>query len=158
MIVTQGTLAVRAAQAATGTIPIVMAFAGDPVGIGAVASLARPGGNVTGLSLLDTDLDAKRIELLQQAVPGLSRAAVLWRATDRFVDAGGLMGYGPSLADLFRRSATYVDTILRGARPADLPVELPTKFEFVINLRTARALGLTIPPSLIVRADEVLDP
>jgi putative ABC transport system substrate-binding protein len=235
VIVTQGAPAVRAAKAATSTIPIVMAFAGDPVGIGAVASLARPGANVTGLSLLDTELDAKRIELLKQAVPGLTRAAILWRATDPgmvlafnrvetaaqalglslqslavheagdipgafqaagagraealivtaqpftlrhrtqildlaakhrlpamytlrgFVDAGGLMGYGPSLSDLFRRTATYVDKILRGAKPADLPVEQPTKFEFVINMKTARALGLTIPPSLMVRADQLLE-
>ena len=235
VIVTQGAPAVRAAKAATSTIPIVMAFAGDPVGIGAVASLARPGANVTGLSLLDAELDAKRIELLKQAVPGLTRAAILWRATDpgmilafnrvetaaqalglslqslavhepgdipgafqaagagraealivtaqpftlrhrtqildlaakhrlpamytlrSFVDAGGLMGYGPSLSALFRRTATYVDKILRGAKPADLPVEQPTKFEFVINMKTARALGLTIPPSLMVRADQLIE-
>jgi putative ABC transport system substrate-binding protein len=235
VIVTQGGIAVRAAKAATRTIPIVMAFAGDPVGIGAVASLARPGANVTGLSLLDEDLDGKRIELLKQAIPGLTRAAILWSATDpgmtlaadrvkaaaqalrislqslpvsepgefsgafqaagtgraealivtaqaftlrhraqildlvakhrlpamytlrSFVDAGGLMGYGPSLSDLFRRAANYVDKILRGAKPADLPVEQPTQFEFVINMKTVRALGLTIPPSLMLRADQLIE-
>jgi putative ABC transport system substrate-binding protein len=235
VVVTSGTPAVRAAKAATSTIPIVMAFAGDPVGIGVVASLARPGANVTGLSLLDADLDAKRMELLKEAVPGLTRAAIFWSANDPgmtlavnrvegaaralgltlqslavqepgefpgafqaadagraqalivtaqpftlrhrarilelaakhrlpamytvrgFVEAGGLMAYGPSLPDLFRRAATYVDKILRGARPADLPVEQPTTFELVINLETARALGLTIPPPLLLRADQVLE-
>lgn len=235
VIVTAGYPAVRAAKAATSTIPIVMAFAPDPVGIGVVASLARPGANVTGLSLLDEDLDGKRIELLKEAVPGRTRVAILWSANDpgmtlaynrvevaahalglflqslavrepgdfpgafqaagagraealivtaqpfnvrhraqildlaakhrlpamytlrAFVDAGGLMAYGPSLSDLFRRAATYVDKILKGARPADLPVEQPTKFEFVINMKTARALGLTIPPSLLLRADHMIE-
>ncbi len=234
VIVAQGTLAVLAAKRASGTIPIVMAFAGDPVGVGVVASLARPGANVTGLSLLDEELDGKRIELLKEAVPGLMRVAILWSANDPgmtlafnrvevaaralglfpqslavrepgdfpgafqaagagrakalivtaqaftlrhraqivdlaakhrlpamytirgFVDAGGLMAYAPSLSDLSRRAATYVDKILKGAKPADLPVEQPTKFELVINLKTAKALGLTISPALLLRADEVI--
>lgn len=235
VIVTQLTPAVLAAKAATSTIPIVMAAMGDPVGMGVVASLARPGANITGLSLLDPDLDGKRIELLKEAVPGLRRVAILWSANDPgmtlafsrvevaaralglslqslavrepgdfprafqaaragraealivtaqpftlrhrtqildltanhrlpamytlrgFVDAGGLIAYGPNLADLFRRAATYVDKILRGAKPADLPVEQPTKFELLINLKTAKALGLTIQPSLLLRADYVIE-
>ncbi len=235
VIVTAGAPAARAAKAATSTIPIVMAFVGDPVGLGIVSSLARPGANVTGLSLLDADLDGKRIELLKEAVPGLTRLAILWSANDpgmtlgfsrvqaaaqalglalqslavrepgefpgafqaagagraealivtaqpftvrhrtqildlaakqrlpamytlgSFVDAGGLMAYGPSLADLYRRAATYVDRILKGAKPTDLPVEQPTKFELLINLKTAKALGLTLPQSLLLRADRVIE-
>jgi putative ABC transport system substrate-binding protein len=235
VIMSTGTPATQVARAATTTIPIVMTAVGDPVGSGIVASLARPGGNVTGLSLLDTDLDGKRIELLKEAVPGLSRIAMLWSPNDpgmtlafsrvevasqtlrlalqslavrdpgqfpealqaagtgraealivtaqpftirhqtqilnvatklrlpamytdrRFVDAGGLMAYGPSLADVYRRAATYVDRILKGAKPADLPVEQPTKFEFVVNLRTAKDLGLVIPPALMARADQVIE-
>jgi putative ABC transport system substrate-binding protein len=235
VIVAQGTLAVLAAKGASSTIPIVMTAVGDPVGTGIVASLPRPGANITGLSLLDTDLDSKRIELLKEAVPGLTRIAILWSANDPgmtlafsrvevaaqavglslqslavrepgdfpgafqaaharrvealivtaqtftlrhlvqildlaakhrlpamytirgFVDAGGLMAYAPSLSDQFRRAATYVDKILRGAKPADVPVEQPTKFEFVINMKTARVLGLTIPPSLLLRADQLVE-
>jgi len=235
VIVTQGAPAVQAAKAATSTIPIVMAALGDPVGTGVVASLARPGANITGLSLLDTELDGKRIELLKETVPGLTRLAILWSANDPgmtlafsrveaaartlglslqsvavreagdfpgafqaagagraealivtaqpftirhraqildlaakhrlpamytlrgFVDAGGLMAYGPSLSDLHRRAASYVDKILRGVKPTDLPVEQPTKFELLINLKTAKALGLTIPPSLLLRADQVIE-
>jgi ABC-type uncharacterized transport system substrate-binding protein len=235
VIVTPGTPATMAARAATSTIPVVMTNVGDPVGSGIVASLARPGGNVTGLSLLDAELDGKRIELLKEAVPHLSRLAILWSANDpgmtlafgrvetaakalgfalqnlavrepaefprafeaagagraealfvtaqpftnqhraqildlvakhrlpaiytlrSFVDAGGLMSYGPSQADQYRRAATYVDRILKGARPADLPVEQPTKFELAINLRTARTLGLTVPAGLLQRADQVIE-
>jgi putative ABC transport system substrate-binding protein len=235
VIVTPGTPATMAARAATRTIPVVMTNVGDPVGSGIVASLARPGGNVTGLSLLDAELDGKRIELLKEAVPHLSRLAILWSANDpgmtlafgrveaaakalgfalqnlavrepaefprafetaragraealfvtaqpftnqhraqilylvakhrlpaiytlrSFVDAGGLMSYGPSQADQYRRAASYVDRILKGARPADLPVEQPTKFELAINLKTARALGLTIPVGLLQRADQVIE-
>lgn len=235
VIVAAGTPATQAARAATATIPIVMTAVGDPVGSGIVASLGRPGGNITGLSLLDAELDGKRIEILKEAVPGLTRIAMLWSPSDpgmtlafgrvematrtlhlalqslavrdpgevpgmlrvaetgraqalfvtaqpftirhqtaildvatklrlptmytdrRFVDAGGLMAYGPSLVDVYRRAAGYVGRILRGASPADLPVEQPTTFEFVLNMRAARALGLTIPPALLARADEVLE-
>ena len=226
----------NAAMRATNTIPIVVAACNDDmVETGIIASLAHPGGNVTGLSKMTPELSAKRLELLKEMVPEGSRVAVLrdpgysayladWRelkerarsrgvtlqsfearsmadidggfaaivearadAVITFSDtvtfnfanqvaelasrsrlplmspfheiavAGGLMSYGPSISDLFRRSATYVDKILRGAKPADLPVEQPAKFEMVINLKTAKALGLTVPPSLLARADEVID-
>jgi putative ABC transport system substrate-binding protein len=234
VIIVAGTPATLAAQRATTAIPIVMAVIGDALEAGVVPSLARPGGNVTGLSTVVPELEGKRLELLKQALPKLSRLAVLanpanpfvaaaWRQTEQaaetlhiklqrvdvrqpeefgnafsviakerpgaltviadrfmlthraqiiafgtkgrlpgmfpyreFVDEGGLMAYGPNYADSFRRSATYVDKILKGAKPADLPVEQPTKFELVVNLKTAKTLGLTIPQTLLQRADEVI--
>jgi putative ABC transport system substrate-binding protein len=234
VIVSAGPSATRAARQVTSSVPIVMAFDADPVGTGVVASLARPGGNVTGLSILATDLTGKQLEYLKSVVPKLARVAVLEHSTEpgagellrtlrqaaatlgiavdvhdvadparievafaaaradgadavlvmssplvlfhraRFaqaananrlptlypyaesVDAGGLMSYGVAIEDLFRRSATYVDRILRGAKPGDLPVELPRTFVFMVNLPAAKRIGLTIPPSVLARADHVV--
>ena len=233
VIVTVGS-AVTTVKQATAAIPIVFAAAADPLGSGLVASLARPGGNVTGLSMQSTELVTKRCELLREILPDLRRMAVMGNAgypaallemrevtaaarslgleidtaelrraedispafdafksrvqalyvcpdalvnatvvrintlalgahlptmypTRNFVEAGGLMAYGPNNTDLFRRAGDYVDKILRGAKPADLPVEQPTKFELIINLTTAKALGLSVPPALQARADEMIE-
>jgi ABC-type uncharacterized transport system substrate-binding protein len=234
VILTHNTPTVLAAKQATSVIPIVFATAGDPVGSGLVASLARPGGNVTGVSSQASDAAGKRLELLQEVVPGQRRFAVLAnlassypavelsevqaasralglevshfdirRAEDialafealkghaealyvvadplastnririntlalgvrlptmhsvrEFVEAGGLMSYGPNWPSQFRRAADFVDKILRGAKPVDIPVEQPTKFDLVVNLTTAKALGLEVPPTLLARADEVIE-
>lgn len=234
IIVAEGTVSVIAAKTATTTIPIVFPIAGDPVGNELVASLARPGGNVTGLSIQATDLAPKRLELLREIVPGLSRLAIMANAASPnaaleigelrsaapalgvdtslfeihraediapafdalkgraqalyvppdpvvysnriaintlalgqrlptmyayrdYVQAAGLLSYGPNLPDLFRRAAEFVDKILRGVKPADIPVEQPTKFDLVINLTTAKALGLTIPEAFLLRADGVIE-
>jgi putative ABC transport system substrate-binding protein len=233
VIVTAGPPAIRALKQATSTIPIVFAAVGDAIAAGAVESMAHPGGNATGLSFLNVELSAKRLEVLAEALPHVRRVAILadsntpreWiSATERagqslgleletievaepeafgrafdaiaagradaldilssalfnaqkhrlvelsahwriatiyehrdFVDTGGLLSYGPNIPDLFGRAATYVDKILKGSKAGDLPVEQPTKFELVINLRTAKALNLTIPPTLLARADEVIE-
>jgi ABC-type uncharacterized transport system substrate-binding protein len=234
LIITSGTAQARAIQQVTTTTPILVVVTGDPVGTGLVASLARPGGNITGFSIMSPELSGKRLELLKEAVPKIKRVGVLWdalqpdnihdfkttqlaagalglklqslevqRAEDlkgaflvtvkqrlhalvvigggiinfhqkrilafevenrlpaihevlSFAEAGGLMAYGVNVPDLFRRSATYVDKILKGTKPADLPLQQPTKFEFVINLKTAKQIGLTIPQSVLFRADRVI--
>jgi putative ABC transport system substrate-binding protein len=235
VIVAAADVSVAALKRETQTIPIVIPNSTDPASTGLVASLARPGGNVTGLSTISVELSAKRLELLGEAVPRLSRVAFLWNpdvpgdtlqykevaaaarslrlqlqgvevrrpddlerafsavtkgraealtmawpnpvlfanrgelanfaqrsrlpsmyAQKEFVDAGGLMSYGPHLPDLYRRAAVYVDKILKGAKPAELPVEQPMKFDFVINLKAAKQIGLTIPPNVLVRADRVI--
>ncbi len=237
VIVTESNVAALAAKHATQTIPIVMAIAGDPVKAGVVGSLARPGGNVTGLALMQLELSGKRLQLLKEAVPKIALVAVIWNPTDPaaaeflretetaarslglklhaiearapaeldaafkavadarpsafftlpggmfqdkdnmrrifefatksrlpgvfsnrgYAEAGGLMSYGPNFAANFRRAAVFVDKILKGAKPADLPVEQSTRFELVINMKTAKALGLTIPPLVLARADEVIE-
>lgn len=234
LLLVWGSTAVHAAKQATSTIPIVFVAVGDPIGSGFVASLAHPGGNVTGLSTLGTELAGKRVEILKEVVPKVSRVAVLRNPSNpssalqlnetqvaaqllkiqlqsvdvrepsdldgafsavrrdragafiplgdpvflsyrtkiaelaakhrlpaiywdsQFVEAQGLMSYGVSIADLFRRAATYVDKILKGRAPADLPVEQPMKFEFVVSLKAAKQIGLSVPPNVLVRADKVI--
>ncbi len=235
VILTASNPAILAAKKASATIPIVFASVADPVGSGLVSSLARPGGNITGLSLMVPDLDGKRLELLKEAFPKVARVAFLWggsggargnlpltemeaaakalgvklqslpvRSLDdfesafarakregaqalitttsglintqqrqvldfaaknrlpamyhytEFVDAGGLMSYAPNLADQWRRAADFVDKILKGTKPAEIPVEQPMKFEFVINLKAAKQIGVTVPPNVLVRADRVI--
>ncbi len=235
LIVAAGTVACLAVKNATRTIPIVMMFVSEPVANGLISSLAKPGGNVTGLSIIQTQLDVKRLELLKETVPSVSRVAVLWtsvhpahtlelKAIQRvapalgitllsfevtrvddlmnafsvmakerpdaiftlwdfrtlayreliaefaaknrlptsfplreYVNAGGLMSYAPNPSELFRRTASFVDKILKGAKPSDLPVEQPTKFELVVNLKTAQALGVSIPQSVLLRSETVIE-
>ena len=234
LIVTEGTPPTRAATQATRTIPIVMTVTGDPVAVGLVTNLARPGGNLTGASFFLPDLGAKRLQLLKETIPRLSRVAVVWNQSNTvhgptvksiermaktlgiavehikiqmpedvgdalvqisngrsalvvledaminvcstqiadvavkhrlpaifgvgtFAEAGGLMAYGPNRIELWRRAAIFVDKIRRGAKPGELPVEQSVRFDMVINLKTAKALGLTIPPSLLLRADQVIE-
>jgi putative tryptophan/tyrosine transport system substrate-binding protein len=234
IVVTEGTPSTRAAKQATTTIPIVMTVTGDPVAAGLVTNLARPGGNLTGASFFFPEMAAKRLQLLKEVIPALSRVTVVWNPSNAvhgptvkavevaakalgigvqyvqiqapadvdgallaiskrreslvvledaminvcsaqiadlavkhrlptifglttFVEAGGLMAYGPNRPELWRRAATFVDKILKGAKPGDLPVEQPVRFDLVINVRTAERLRLTIPPSVLVRADQVIE-
>jgi putative ABC transport system substrate-binding protein len=173
LIVAASTPLARAVQQATATIPIVAPTLGDPVGDGFVAGLAHPGGNMTGSTFLGPGLVPKRLGLLKEAIPGVSRVAAYSARRHRvglaakhrlptmfnareFVELGGFAAYGASIPELNRRAGVYVDKILRGAKPGDLPIEQPTKFELVINLKTTKTLGITISQALLLRADEVI--
>src|SRR5215471_8725845 len=182
VIVAGETPVISAAQKATATIPIVMAASNDPVGSGFVESLGRPGHNITGVSILSTDLSGKLVEMLQSVAPTATRVAILLNPLNssnaaiainlqlalkhrlpsifsfrEHVQAGGLISYGQHLADSYRRAATYVDRIFNGAKPSELPVELSTRLELIVNLKTAKALGLTVPDTILARADEVIE-
>jgi ABC-type uncharacterized transport system substrate-binding protein len=151
------TAASLAAKAATATIPIVFGVGNDPVKVGLVASLARPGGNATGATNFSGDVVAKRLEFLHKLVPKAVRVAVLVNPGSReYVAVGGLMSYGTNLAEVFHQVGVYTGKILKGAKPEDLPVVQPTKFEFVINLQTAKLLGIEVPETLLATADEVI--
>jgi putative ABC transport system substrate-binding protein len=187
VIVTTATPAAKAAQSATHTIPIVAIDPGDPVHAGLVASLARPGANITAESSIAPDLQAKRLELLKEIAPNVCRLAVLSNAllvfpdpltftnarlivdlgnknkiptmfgAREFVNIVGLMSYGPNYPKMYRRAGIYVGRILKGKKPADLPVEQPTRFEFILNAKTVKALGLTVPPMLLATADDIIE-
>ena len=186
-IIIASTPGVRAAQQATTSIPIIMCIADDAVKQGFVSNLARPGGNITGMAAFASEFAGKRLQLLREATPRVSRVALLWNPPGSspdymkdtemariaalglkhrlptmtpepgFAKEGGLVQYGPSVVENWRHAATYVDKILKGAKPADLPVEQAAKFEFVLNMKTAKALGLPIPPSVLLRVDEVVE-
>lgn len=161
VIVAVSTASARAATSATSTISIVMWGVADPIGEGLVGSLARPGGNVTGFTgSLPFETYAKQLQLLKEAVPAARRIAFRLPTAcslREYTEAGGLMTYSINFADTVRQAAGYVDRLLRGAKPTELPVEGPTKFELVINVKTAKALGLTVPPTLLLQADQVIE-
>ena len=175
VILAGGTSGLGPLLEATRTVPIVFTIVNDPVGSGLVDSLARPGGNATGFMLFEFSMAAKWLELLKQIAPGVTRVAILRDATQGFatslfaaiqavapslnveVTPLNLRSYGPNLVEQFRDAAGYVDRILKGEKPSDLPVQAPTKYELVINLKTAKALGLDVPPTLLARADEVIE-
>jgi ABC-type uncharacterized transport system substrate-binding protein len=161
IILTNGTQSTVALQPETRTIPIVFVGVTDPVAQRIVPRLNQPGGNLTGFAILEASLGGKWLELLSEIAPGLAAArnnvpAVYWQS-EFARDGGGLFSYGPDGLDIWRRAATYVDRILRGAKPGDLPVQFPTKFEMAVNLKTAKALGLTVPQSILLTADEVIE-